>query len=166
MTRFSLAKSLGYCAALLCVAILCTPACLAQAAKGSVTEELAALLSKHDDSLSQKDIVALMKLYSPGTKTVILGTGPGERYQGTDQIKMAYTEIMKDFDKGTLSHACAWKDGASTATMAWLAAECKMSDSKGGKKREYAMNVSAVAQKTGGTWHFVMLHYSNLTGGQ
>jgi hypothetical protein len=59
MTRFSLAKSIGYCAALLCVAILCTPACLAQAGKSGASEELAALLSKHDDSLNGKNLDAL-----------------------------------------------------------------------------------------------------------
>src|SRR5215813_10840513 len=164
MTRFSLARSIGWCAGLLCVAIFCTPVCLAQATSGAAAE-IAALLQKHDEALNQHNLDAVVKLYSPSPKTVILGTGPGERYQGADQIKAAYTEIFKDFDKGTMTHICNWKDGAAVGTLAWLAAECSLSDSKGGKKRQYDMNVSAVAQKTGSTWRFVMLHYSNLVGG-
>jgi len=164
MTGFSLVRSIGWSAGLLFVTILCTPVCPAQAKSGAAAE-LAALLQKHDEALNQHDLDALMKLYSPSPKTVIMGTGPDERFQGADQIKAAYTEIFKDFDKGTMTHNCYWKDGAVVGTLAWLAAECKLSDSKGDKKREFELNISVVAEKTGGTWRFVMLHYSNVVGG-
>jgi hypothetical protein len=41
---------------------------------------------------------------------------------------------------------------------------CKFADAKGEKKREYELNVSAVAEKQGGTWQFVLMHYSNIVG--
>ena len=48
--------------------------------------------------------------------------------------------------------------------MVWGAAMCKLSDTKGEKKREYELNLSLVAEKQGGKWQFVLLHYSNVVG--
>jgi ketosteroid isomerase-like protein len=123
------------------------------------------LLKRHDEAMNQHDLVGIMQLYARGANTVLLGTGPGERYQGLSEIRTAYTEILKDFDKGTLETNCYWKDGGSAGTVAWGAAMCKISDSLGGKKREYELNVSAVMEKQGSRWLFRLLHFSNLTGG-
>ena len=98
------------------------------------------------------------------TTVVVLGTGPGEKYQGKAEIKTAYTEIFRDFDKGTLTHSCYWRDGRGSSTMVWGAAMCKFTDAKGEKKREYELNVSTVAEKQGGKWQFVLMHYSNVVG--
>ena len=136
--------------------------CQAQAKSGA---DIAALLGKHDEAMNQHNLNAILALFAPGPKTVILGTGAGERYQGSAEIKAAYTEYFKDFDKGTLTHNCYWKEGGGSGNLAWAAAQCKFSDSRGEKKREYELNVSAVVEKQGGTWYFVLLHFSNLTGG-
>src|SRR5262245_41699457 len=86
---------------LLLICCLCVPVGLVQAKGSSTRADVAELLKKHDDALNQHNLSGLLALYSPSPKTVILGTGPGEKYQGKDEIKAAYTEIFKDFDKGT-----------------------------------------------------------------
>jgi ketosteroid isomerase-like protein len=142
----------------------CAPLCLAQTQGGAAQAEIADMLKKHDDAMNQHDLDGVMALYSSNPKTVMIGTGPGEKFQGEAEIRSAYTEMFKDFDKGTLNHTCYWKDGRGSGDVVWGAFMCKFSDSKGGKNREYELNVSAVAEKQAGKWQLVMLHYSNLVG--
>jgi len=151
-------------AVLLTTLCLSVPICLAQAQGKSTRADVAELLKKHDDALNQHNLEGVLALYSQSPKAVMLGTGPGEKFQGNAEIKTAYTEIFKDFDKGTLTHSCYWKDGGGSSTVVWGAAMCKFTDAKGEKKREYELNVSAVAEKQGGKWQFVLMHYSNIVG--
>lgn len=164
MIKFTMWRGLGQY--LLMLLLLGMGTQFAQAQTGGGGEAtIADLLKKHDDAMARQDLDAVLVLYAPGAKTVLLGTGPGERYQGLDEIKNAYTEFFKDYDKGTTARDCYWKNGGSSETVAWGGAMCKFSDSKGGQKREYELNVSAVVQRVGGKWQFVMIHYSNLTSG-
>jgi len=126
--------------------------------------QIVALLQRHDEALNQHDIDGVMSVFAPSDKTVVMGTGPGERWQGKDEIRAAYAEIIKDFDKGTASRDCNWKTGEIAGPTAWIASMCKFSDSKDGKKRQYELNVSGVLRKIDGKWYFQSLHYSNLTG--
>jgi ketosteroid isomerase-like protein len=128
-----------------------------------VLEEVKELLAKHDKALNDKSLDAVMATFSFNPNTVVLGTGQGERFVGTQAIKDAYTEIFKDYDTGTLVSNCDWKTGGADGMMAWLAATCQMSDSMKGVKRDYELNVSAAVEKQAGQWRFVMLHMSNAT---
>ena len=123
----------------LCVGASIYPA---QAQERSMRADVAELLKKHDEALKQHDLEGVLALYSPNPNTVMLGTGPGEKFQGKAEIKTAYTEIFKDFDKGALTHSCSWREGGSNGDVAWGAAMCKFTDAKGNKKREYDLNVS------------------------
>jgi uncharacterized protein (TIGR02246 family) len=132
-----------------------------------VVEEVRVLLVKHDNALNDQNLDAVLSTFSTNPKTVVLGTGQGERFVGRDEIRQAYTEIFKDYDKGTLVNPCDWKSGDAdeSGMMAWLAATCQATDSQKGVKREYVLNVSATVVKQDGGWRFVMLHMSNMTGG-
>lgn len=128
-------------------------------------EEAKALLIAHDKALNDQNIEGVMASFSTDPKVVLLGTGAGERFLGTEAIKSAYTEILKDYDKGTFEPGCAWKEGGMDegGKMAWFAATCDSKDSKNGVKREYVLNVSATAVKQEAGWKFIMLHMSNAT---
>lgn len=146
---------------------LCVLSCVVAQAQKQPNENLTqivGLLQKHDDALNQHDLDGVMSVFAPSANTVVLGTGPGERWLGKDEIRAAYTEIFKDFDKGTSTRDCGWKTGEIIGASAWIASMCKFSDSKGGHKREYELNVSGVLRKIDGKWYFQSLHYSNLTG--
>lgn len=142
--------------------------CQAQAVNEKTISEIQSVLTKHDESLNQHNVAGLMALYAPDSKTVMMGTGPGEKWQGIEEIRGAYGEIIKDFDKGSLSHSCYWRTGGVSANvnMAWLAAMCKMGDAKQGQRREYELNVSGTLEKIGGKWLIRSIHFSNLTGGE
>ena len=132
-----------------------------------LVEEVRATLAKHDKALNDKNIEAVMSTFSTNPNTVVLGTGQGERFVGQQAIKEAYTEILKDYDAGTLISNCDWKTGEADAAgkSAWLAATCQIQDSMKNKKRDYVLNVSAALEKQGPEWRFVMLHMSNSPGG-
>jgi ketosteroid isomerase-like protein len=150
--------------ALLLLLCCCAPLCLAQNQQSADQAEIADMLKKHDDAMNRQDLDGVMALYSSNPKTVMIGTGPGEKFQGEAEIRSAYGEMFKDYDKGTLNHSCYWKDGRGSGDVVWGAFMCKFSDSKSGKNREYELNVTAVAEKQADKWQFVMVHYSNLVG--
>lgn len=150
-------------ALLLAVVSLGVPVCPAQAQEDKTDPGVAELLKKHDEAMNKHDLEGIVALFAPGPKTVILGTGPGERYQGLEEIKTAYTHFFEAFDKGTQKRECYWKDGGGSNSAKWGAVMCKFTDSKEGKKREYELNVSGVLEKEGDHWQFVMMHFSNLT---
>ena len=156
--RFS--GTVAICALL--VAVVCTDA---RAQKSADLSQIVALLQQHDNALNQHDLDGIMSVFAPTQNIVVLGTGPGERWSGRDEIRGAYTEIIKDFDRGTATRECYWKTGEIIENTAWVAAMCKFADSKDGKKREYELNVSGVLRRIGGKWYFQSLHFSNLTGG-
>jgi len=136
----------------------------AQQSGSNPVTEIVSLLQKHDQALNQKDLDALMSLYATGDTTVLMGTGPGEKWVGKAEIGDAYKHFFQDFDKGSLTHDCFWKTGASNGDVAWLSAICKMGDSLKSRKREYGLNISAVFERQGGAWLIRSMHFSNPTG--
>jgi uncharacterized protein (TIGR02246 family) len=141
-----------------------SPARSTQDQSDKTEAEIGALLAKHDQAMTQKDMDALMALYAPGSTNVMMGTGPGEKWVGMDEIKDAYAHFFQDYDKGTPTHNCFWKNVASEGDVAWLTAMCQTTDSLKGKKREFGLNLSAVFVRQDGKWLIRMMHFSNLTG--
>jgi uncharacterized protein (TIGR02246 family) len=146
--------------------IAVTSTALAQSASPPSNTGVAALLQKHDEAMNQHNLEAVMALFAPGDKTVMIGTGPGERWVGKDEIRAAYIEFFKDYEKGSLTRTCEWTTGEVKKEMAWGAAMCTMTDALKDRKRAFDLNVSAVAANQGGQWLFRSLHFSNLTGPQ
>jgi uncharacterized protein (TIGR02246 family) len=139
----------------------------AKAADPKDVEAVKEMLAKHDKALNDHNIDAVMDTFSKDPKVVLLGTGQGERFVGTEAIKNAYTEIFKDYEKGTLVTDCEWKTGdvEPAGKLAWMAATCKAVDSMKGAKREFVLNASAATVKEDTGWRFIMLHMSNATSG-
>lgn len=151
--------------AVLLAAFAATAAAPAQKPDPKVVEEIQALLDQHDRALSEKNLDALMATMASDPGTVVMGTGPGERWVGSDEIRAAYAEIFKTYDQGTLQVTTTWKRGAVEGNVAWLAAQCNCVQSLKNQKRVYALNVSATVVKRDNRWRFVQLHMSNATDG-
>jgi ketosteroid isomerase-like protein len=131
--------------------------------KKPTVDEIREVLAAHDKALNDKNLDAIMATFSTEPTTVMLGTGSEERWMGPQEIRAAYTEIIKDYDPGTLDAKCDWKTGGSDehGEMAWLAAVCDCKDSLQGKVRTYKLNVTATVAKQNNQWKFVSLHMSN-----
>ena len=131
-----------------------------------IDPELHALLTKYHAALQNQDLDAVVKTYAPGPDTVLLGTGPGERWLGQLAIQDAYQHFFADYDPGTMQINCGSQASGVAENLAWLLVACDYSDSQKAQKRQYGVNVSAVAEKQDGVWRFRAFHFSNLTGGQ
>jgi uncharacterized protein (TIGR02246 family) len=121
------------------------------------------MITKHDKALSEHDLEGVLATYSPSSTIVLLGTGPGERWIGQEEIADAYTHFFMDFDQGTLSTECTWSSIDARGDFASILAMCQFTDYLKNLKREYAINISAVVEKIDDQWYFVTFHYSNLT---
>ncbi|MEE4378745.1 MAG: nuclear transport factor 2 family protein [Candidatus Competibacteraceae bacterium] len=139
---------------------------LAQDADPKALAEIQTTFQQHDAAMNGHDLDGVMALYSTKPNTVMLGTGPGERWVGKEEIAAAYAEFFKDYDPNTFNSECTWRSGGINGNAAWLVAMCQVTDYLKNVKREYALNISAVLEKQDGKWQFSMLHFSNLTGGE
>lgn len=122
-----------------------------------------ALFDAHEQAMEKQDLPSLMKLYAPGDKTVVMGTGPGETWVGEKEIADAYKHFFADYDPGTIKRTCPWVVGEVSGDVGWLNASCEYQDSLKDKPRSFALNVSVVLQKIEGTWKLRAMHFSNLT---
>ncbi len=129
-------------------------------------EAIQMTLKKHDESFNRHDLTGVISTYAPGEKTVLLGTGPGERWVGREEIQTAYVEFFKDFDPNTSTHLCTWNLGDIKNDLAWFVAMCQFTDYLKNQKREFALNISTVLEKIENQWYFRVFHFSNLTGDQ
>lgn len=60
----------------------------AQTPGSNTVNEIVSLLNKHDQALNQKDLNAVMSLYASGDTTVLMGTGPGEKWDCQSKKKV------------------------------------------------------------------------------
>ena len=120
-----------------------------------------ALLSKHDQALVQQDLAGVLDTFM--TDAILMGTGPGELWRGTEAIRDAYQHFFADYDAGSLDIDCTWRSAGTNDRLTWLTAMCWFTDYLKNEKREFAVNISAVAEKQGGAWRFRTFHFSNVT---
>ena len=136
--------------------------CLAQELNPEVETEILDMIRKHDKALSEQDLAGVMATYAPQGTIVLMGTGPGERWVGKEEIQDAYMHFFQNFDPGTLSTECTWNSLGYRGNIAWMMIMCHFTDYFKNQKREYALNISTVLGKQEGAWHFLTFHFSNL----
>lgn len=144
------------------VVVFCAAAapCLAQQQDAGVEAEIKQLLQQHEKAFREKDLEGVMELYAPGPDTVLLGTGPGERWMGKEEIAEAYAHFFEDFDRS--AHTLTWWSVGSHGDVAWLTAMVRYTYYLKNFETEFGLNLSAVFKKIDGSWRFVAVHFSNL----
>lgn len=123
-------------------------------------EKIRAVLKAHDDAMTSHNLEGVLAVLAP--KAVIIGTGPGEIWSGSEEIKEAYTNFFKDFDKGQQDFTYHVKFGELSATMGWLMASGEVKGKKDGKDFAFPMNISITASKATGEWKIAAMHFSTL----
>ena len=121
-----------------------------------------ALLKAHDKAMTNHDLEGALATF--GSKAVIIGTGPGEWYQGTEAIKEAYGHFFEGFDKGEQDFKYTSKAGGLSADMGWLVTTGNIKGKLGGKEIAFPVNISVTVAKTDGKWKFSSMHFSTLVG--
>jgi uncharacterized protein (TIGR02246 family) len=134
---------------------------MAEIAAETTKTGIQSLLSKYDQALVEQDLAGVLDTFM--ADAILMGTGPGEQWRGTEAIKEAYQHFFADYDAGSLLIDCTWRSAGSNDSLTWLTAMCWFTDYLKNEKREFAVNMSAVAEKQGEAWRFRTFHFSNVT---
>jgi uncharacterized protein (TIGR02246 family) len=124
-------------------------------------QKIREVLKAHDTAMTSHNLEGVLATLAPNA--VIVGTGPGEVWSGTEQIKEAYKNFFTDFDKGQQDFIYHVKFGELSENMGWLMASGEVKGKKDGKDFAFPMNLSLNVSKAGGAWKIAALHYSTLT---
>ena len=130
--------------------------------KNPEAEKIRALLKRHDKALTNHDLNGVMETLTE--KAAIMGTGPGEIWAGPDEIKAAYENFFKGFDKGQQDFEYHFKIGGVGADMGWLMTSGNVTGKKDGKEVAFPLNLSLTVAKDAGNWKIAAMHFSTLTG--
>ena len=85
-------------------------------------------------------------------KAAIMGTGPGEIWSGSDEIKVAYEHFFEGFDKREKKFEYQFRIGGVTPEMGWLIASGNVTGKKEGQEFAFPLNVSITVAKKDDKW--------------
>ena len=89
----------------------------AQTKTAESVEAIKALIDSYQKAFSAHDMAAVMNHFTPNA--IIIGTGPGEIWGGTAEIRTAYQRFFDMFDKGQQTNETLFVDGQVLGDMAW-----------------------------------------------
>lgn len=143
--------------------VLCLSACMCMAVAKTSSEEkeIVDVLKGFNQAISARDVEATLSFFAPGPGTVMMGTGPGERWVGLDEIREALEIILTSFEKE--NSISTWREFEVEGNIAWGASMRAVTNYMKNRKVEFALNTSMVMAKQDGKWRIVLYHYSNIT---
>jgi len=144
--------------ALLLAGLFVASPCTAAEVKPETKAEFKAFLDQYRKAFNEKNADAVMAMYA--SDAVLIGTGPGELYEGSDDIRKAHVEFFKSFDKE--ERTIQWMKVGTKGNVAWIAATVKFNSYIKDKKTEFLINSTSVLEKRDGKWVIVVRHFSNL----
>ncbi len=144
--------------ALLLVGFFVAAPCVAADVSPETKAEFKAFLDQYRKAFSAKDADAVVAMYAPDA--VLMGTGPGELYEGTDAIRNAHIEFFKSFDKE--ERTIEWMKVGTEGKVAWVVASMKFTSYMKDKKAEFLIHATTVLEKRDGKWLIIVRHISNL----
>ena len=126
-------------------------------------DPIRALLDAYDTAFTNHDLDGVLASFSP--KAAIMGTGPGEIWSGTDEIRAAHQRFFDGFDYGDQSFEYEFSIGEVKQDQgwAWMMTSGNVEGKKGGEDFSFPVNISLIASKDGGKWLITNLHFSTFT---
>lgn len=124
--------------------------------------QIRAAMDAYRQAISNKDIDGCMAAWGSGDGIVMLGTGPGERWVGRDEIRDAHLHFFDNFDKE--SSESTWRMARVSGDVAWGASMVHAVNYYKNQKNEFFLNISIVMERQQGQWRVVLFHHSNITG--
>jgi len=125
----------------------------------AIEKEIKDFIQKYQQAFQAKDLDAIMTMYTEDA--VLLGIGPGERYVGEEEIRGAYIEYFKAFDKEEWT--LTWHKFDNLGDVVWASGMSNINTYFKNKKGEFALNWSLVLVKKDSAWKFVQRHISNIS---
>ena len=130
------------------------------AAQNEAGDEVRAALEAYMQAFKDKDVAAAVAVFADDA--VLLGTGPGERWVGTEEITEAHEVMLNSYDKETSNRT--WAKWDINGDVAWGTSQTEVVNYYKNEKNEFFLNISAVVEKQSDGWTIVSLHVSNVTG--
>ena len=121
--------------------------------------EIKEFILKHRKAFQEKDIDTVMSMYSEDA--VMMGTGPGERFEGQEEIRNAYLEYFNSFDRE--DYTVTWYKAGMQGDVLWATGMTMIRSYYKNELNEFPLNWSSVIVKEDGTWKFVQRHISNIS---
>lgn len=131
---------------------------LAAGVDSAVMAEIDQMMAAYGQAFNNKDVNAVLGFYAPDA--VLMGTGPGERYEGHEGIGEAYRQFVQSYDKQTSERT--WLKIWVKGDLAWGMTMAQYTTYYKNAKSEFAVNNSVVLEKRNGKWLFVSHHFSSL----
>ena len=125
-------------------------------------DQVRALLKAHDEAFTNQDMNGVLACFTENA--AVMGSGPGEIWEGTDEIKVAYQHFFEGFDKGEQKFEYQFRIGSLTSDMGWMMTSGNVNGKKGGQEFAYPLNLSLTVEKEEGKWLVAAMHFSTLTG--
>jgi uncharacterized protein (TIGR02246 family) len=147
------------------VAAASAPSAAAESAQEANPEldQVRTLLRAHDDAFTNHDMEGVLACYTE--KAAIMGSGPGEIWSGSDEMKAAYEHFFEIFDKGEQKFEYQFRIGKLASDMGWMMTAGNVNGKKEGKEFTFPLNLSLTVEKNEGKWLIAAMHFSTLTGG-
>jgi ketosteroid isomerase-like protein len=120
------------------------------------------LLKAHDSAMTSHDLKGVLATLDDNA--AVMGTGPGEMWQGKEELKVAYEHFFMVFDKDKQDFTYKFRVGGLSEEMGWLMASGDVTGEKDGKNFTYPLNISLTVDKTSKDWKIASMHFSTLTG--
>lgn len=125
----------------------------------ALEKEIKDFVQNYTEAFQAKDLDTIMAMYSENA--VLLGTGPGERFLGKEEISGAYLEYFKAFDKE--ESTLTWYKAGSQGDVVWVSGMSHIDTYFKNQKTQFALNWSLVLVKQDGAWKFAQRHISNIS---
>ena len=144
-------------------AVAITQAGAAEKPKGDEAEleKIKKLLLAHDDAMTKHDLKGALATLDDNA--AVMGTGPGEMWQGKEELKVAYEHFFMVYDKGEQKYTPKFRVGGLTSEIGWLMTSGNVDGKRDGKEFSYPLNISLTVDKTGEDWKIIAMHFSTLT---
>ena len=123
-------------------------------------EKIKTLFKSHDEAMTQHDLKGVLATLDD--HAAVMGTGPGEMWQGKEELKIAYEHFFMAFDKGEQDYKPSFRVGGLSTDMGWLMTSGNVVGKRGGKAFSYPLNISLTVEKADGAWKINAMHFSTL----
>jgi ketosteroid isomerase-like protein len=126
---------------------------------GAKTEaEVRATLDRYIEACARRDVDSVMELFGPDPDLVGLGSGSDEIAMGPSALRARFE---RDFSQSeAISINWQWMSVSASGPVAWVAGECHIGFSAGGREGSGGYRFTAVLERRGGRWLLMQTHLS------
>jgi len=123
-------------------------------------EPVRALLKAHHDAMAARDMDGVLATFAEDG--AIMGTGPEEIWSGKEELKFAYENFFKGYDKGEQDFESDYRIGALSDEMGWMLTSGTVSGKLEGADFALPLNISLTVSKSDGAWKIAAMHFSTI----